>query len=51
MTGMADGDISYRARHRYDGLWQWMSGLFFGSLMIWFLAFVLGLARLIGPYM
>ena len=47
---MAEYPEHVSARRRHDRLWQWASALFFGSLMIWFVGFVLGLARLITPY-
>ncbi|NNF27923.1 MAG: hypothetical protein HKO53_16435 [Gemmatimonadetes bacterium] len=47
---MAEHRQHVGARHRHDRLWQWASGLFFGSLMVWFFGFVLGLARLITPH-
>ena len=38
------------ARQRQDRLWSLAGGLFFGSLMVWFIAWVLGLAGMVIPY-
>ena len=51
MTATADRREHISSRHRHDRLWRWANGLFFGSLMVWFFGFVLGLSRLISPYL
>lgn len=40
-----------RLRRRQSRIWAWTTGLFFGSLLVWFFGFVLGLGRLIWRYM
>ena len=43
-------DARTLARRRSERAWSWMNGLFFGSLLVWFVGFVLGLARRVAPF-
>ncbi|MGI9625887.1 MAG: hypothetical protein ACR2QM_03555 [Longimicrobiales bacterium] len=40
-----------RARRRQGRIWAWATGIFYGSLLVWFFGFVLGLRGLIEPYL
>ena len=43
-------DRRQATRRRQDRIWSVAGGLFFGSLMVWFVAWILGLAGLVMPY-